>query len=119
MRENILKEKELIEQLEEAKANEGADADPKGKGKGGKASKSPAEIEQEIQDLKALEVTGWILVDFPRNLNQALILENSFTGFELSTDVPKSADTLNFETWTKFTDPTSTTPVGYDGDIVA
>jgi len=40
MKDNILKEKELLEHLEEAKANEGAEADPKGKGRV-KANKSP------------------------------------------------------------------------------
>ena len=70
MRENIAKEKDLLEHLEEAKQNEGADADPK-KGKQTKASKSPQEIQQELEDLKALDVNGWILFDFPRNLNQA------------------------------------------------
>jgi len=41
----------------------------------------------------ALEKNGWILLDFPRNLNQAKLLENMFTGFELNTDLPKSKET--------------------------
>mmetsp|Transcript_21955 Transcript_21955/g.34103 ORF Transcript_21955/g.34103 Transcript_21955/m.34103 type:complete len:399 (+) Transcript_21955:2478-3674(+) len=118
MRENIEKEKELLEQLEDARANDGGDADPKGKGKG-KATKSPQEIQQEIDDLKALEVNGWILIDFPRNLNQSKLLEHEFTGFELNTDSQKPNEVANFETWTKFTDPTTTTSVGYEGDISA
>jgi hypothetical protein len=45
MRDNIIKQKELLEQLEEARANEGSDQDLKGKGKGAKAPRSVTEIE--------------------------------------------------------------------------
>ena len=72
MRERIDKEKDLLEQLEEAKGNEATEADAKG-GKGGKggkgAAKSPMEIEDEIENLLRVEASGWILLDFPRNLN--------------------------------------------------
>lgn len=44
MRANYEQELELLEQLEEAKGNEAADADPKAKGGKGKAAKSPQEI---------------------------------------------------------------------------
>lgn len=67
MREKLEKEKELLDQLEEAKANEQADPDPK-KGKG-KAAKTPGEVQDEIDALLKAEWDGWLLVDFPRNLN--------------------------------------------------
>jgi adenylate kinase family enzyme len=81
-----------LDQLEEAKGNEGAEADPKAKGGKGKASKSPAEIQDEIAALYKTEVEGWILIDFPRNLNQAKKMENLFLGYQSITDVPKSQD---------------------------
>lgn len=103
MRETIAKQNELNEQLEEARANEGVEVDPKAKGKG-KATKSVAEIEAEIQALQALEVDGWILVDFPRTINQAKLLESNMNGYKSLTDVPKSIERSNFEIWAKFAD---------------
>ena len=104
--EKIAKEKELLEQLEEAKANEGGDADPKGK-KGAKAAKSPAEVQEEIDQLLAPDINGWVLVDFPRNLTQAKLLESSFTGYQAASDTAKPKDQQNFEVWTKFTEPSN------------
>lgn len=72
LRDLFEKEKELLVQLEEAKANDGAEVDPKAKGgKGAKAAKSPEEIQDEITKLIAADTSGWILIDFPRNINQA------------------------------------------------
>lgn len=102
--EKIAKEKELLEQLEEAKANEGADADPKGK-KGSKAAKSPAEVQEELNQLLAPDINGWVLVDFPRNLTQAKLLESSFTGYQAASDTAKPMNQQNFEVWSKFTEP--------------
>jgi hypothetical protein len=34
--------------------------------------------------------SGWVLIDFPRNIKQAKILENKFTGFTAYTDNEKS-----------------------------
>jgi hypothetical protein len=70
LRDLVEKEKELLVQLEEAKANDGAEVDPKAKGgKGAKATKSPEEIQEEIVKLIAADTSGWILIDFPRNIN--------------------------------------------------
>lgn len=118
MRDLVEKEKELLQQLEDAKANEGAEVDPKAKGKP-KATKSPEEIQEEITKLVAADNSGWILMDFPRNINQAKELEALFQGYELLTDGVKSQKLLNFEAWTKFTDPQSMTTEGYTGEIVA
>ena len=46
-----------------------------------------------------------MLIDFPRNLNQAKMLENMFTGFQSHTDIPKPVDQQNNEVWAKVTDP--------------
>jgi len=54
--------------------------------------------------LLSIEKSGWILMDFPRNLNQAKLLEHAFTGFQSITDLPKSSSQQNYEAWSKFTD---------------
>jgi adenylate kinase family enzyme len=91
LRDKIQKESDLLEQLEEAKNGDPADADPKAKGK--KAGKAPEEIEAEIKSLLQPDISGWILIDFPRDIKQAKLLENSFTGYELVSDKPKPEKT--------------------------
>lgn len=107
MRENLAKEKELLEQLEEANATDRQEADPKAKGKGAKGgvAKTPEEIKAEIEQLLSVEMSGWVLMDFPRTINQAKLLENVLTGFKSLTDLPKSKERTNFEVWSKFADP--------------
>ena len=97
MRANLEKETELLEQLAEAKENEvpqaetNAKAPPAKGGKGAKnAVKSAKEIQDDIDDLMSVEKNGWILLDFPRNINQAKLMESIFTGFKSVTDAPKS-----------------------------
>lgn len=121
MRELVEKEKELLAQLEEAKASDGVEVEAKGKGGkgGGKAAKTPEEIQDEIVKLIAADTSGWILQDFPRNINQAKQLEAMFQGFELLTDAQKPQELLNFETWTKFSDPVSMSTDGFTGEISA
>jgi hypothetical protein len=40
-----------------------------------------------------------------------------FTGYELNTDVAKTFEKQNYETWTKFTDPFSHTREDYDSKV--
>jgi hypothetical protein len=47
------------------------------------------------------------------------MLENWFTGYELMTDESKPVNTMNFETFTKFSDPFSLTSEHYDCKIEA
>jgi len=63
------------------------------------------------------EVEGWILLDFPRNLNQAKLLENMFTGYQAITDAAKPAERQNFEALSKLTDPHTHTCDGYTGEL--
>ena len=107
MRENIKKKADLLEQLEEARGAEAGEADPKAKApaKGGaKVTKSVAEFEEEIQALMSVDVNGWVLLDFPRTINQAKMLEHLLTGYKSITDSEKPFDSSNFEVWTKFAD---------------
>ena len=60
-----------------------------------------------------------MLVDFPRNTTQAKALEKVFTGHETPTDKAKSATFENYEVWSKFADPKSSVPYGYNGTIQA
>lgn len=67
--------------------------------------KSSKDIQQEIAQLLSVEKNGWVLVDFPRDVNQAKLLENHFHGYRSASDQPKPADQVNFEVWSKFADP--------------
>lgn len=107
LREIVLQEKQLLEQLEGGEPVE----DKKGKKGGG--AKSPEDIQNEIKELLKPDISGWVLVDFPRNLSQAKSLEKMFTGFQIHTDTSKTSQVSTFETWTKFTDPWSLTKEGY------
>jgi len=108
MRENLTKKNELMEQLAEARINEqnAGEPDPKAaKGKGGaKAVKGVKEIEDEIQALMGVDINGWALLDFPRTINQAKLLENLLTGYKSLTDSEKGFERSNFEVWSKFAD---------------
>jgi adenylate kinase family enzyme len=54
----------------------------KGKGTAKKDNvKSTKDIREEITQLLAVQKDGWILVDFPRNINQAKLIENHFNGY--------------------------------------
>lgn len=53
----------------------------------------------------SVEKSGWILLDFPRTINQAKLLENTLTGYKSPSDQPKSFTQANQEIWTNFTDP--------------
>jgi hypothetical protein len=44
--------------------------DKKGK-KGGGGAKTAEDIENELKDLLKPDISGWILIDFPRNISQA------------------------------------------------
>jgi len=73
MRDNLVKQKDLQDQLEEAKTNEMSEPDlgkaAKGKGGGKAATKTPSEIMAEIRALQSIELNGWVLIDFPRTIN--------------------------------------------------
>lgn len=37
----------------------------------------------------SVEKNGWVLIDFPRTINQAKLLENVLTGYKQPTDMSK------------------------------
>lgn len=60
-----------------------------------------------------------MLVDFPRNLTQAKLLESAFTGYQSASDTAKPKDQQNFEVWSKFTEPSHDNDNVADGTIEA
>ena len=53
----------------------------KNQNKGNKDDIQIEKLENEIKNIKIKSITGFILVDYPNNLNQCLLLENYLTGF--------------------------------------
>ena len=110
----ILKEKEILEQLAELEAAN-AGADPKAKGKAppakGKGAGGPSGEEQLRADLELatkVQPEGWILIDFPRSLEQAKTMERLMNnGFTCMIDRPKDQVQKEFEAWSKFVSPAS------------
>ena len=48
------------------------------------------EIEEkraELLDIKVVENTGWVLVDFPTNFSQAMLLERALSGYNIPEDL--------------------------------
>ena len=75
-----------------------------GKKKGGKAAakggKAPDEsLKEELEQIRTVTPRGWILVNFPRNLNQMKLLETSLSGYISKADLPKGDDQSKFESW--------------------
>ena len=54
-------------------------------------------IEKEIQNIKNNSVEGFILVDFPTNLNQCNLLEHYLTGYTDETQLPKDQKMINMQ----------------------
>ena len=54
-------------------------------------------IEKEMENLKNNSIKGFILVDFPTNLNQCKLLENYLTGYIDETQRPKNQKMINIQ----------------------
>ena len=52
---------------------------------------------KKIQNIKNNSVKGFILVDFPTNLNQCNMLEHYLTGYIDETELPKSQKLINIQ----------------------
>ncbi len=59
------------------------------------------------------------MIDFPRTLNQAKLLEYSFSKYQSISDNAKNQKLSNFETWSKLTDPDSNEILNLSTDIKA
>lgn len=131
IKQGLLKEKELMEQLAELEAANAAGGDPKAapKGKapppkGGKGAGGPSGEEQiraELDQIQKVQVEGWLLIDFPRTLSQAKALEQVMSGF--TTLIDEGSNTKpqqDFEMWSKVVNPVKLIGRGqdvfYDGE---
>ena len=56
--------------------------------KGGKGN-SDESLKDELESIRSVSKKGWILLDFPRSLDQMKILETCLTGYVCKTDMPK------------------------------
>ena len=84
--ENLIKQKEdLQKQIQESKKHNPKD------------DQTLLNIEKEIQNIKNNSVEGFILVDFPNNINQCNLLEHYLTGYTDETKLPKDQKMINIE----------------------
>ena len=49
--------------------------------------KEVQELEKELQQIKMIENNGWILIDFPSNFSQAMLLEKALSGYQMPADL--------------------------------
>ena len=97
-------------------------ADPK---KGGKAQakggnkNADESLKEELEGIRTIEPRGWILIDFPRNLNQMKLLETSLSGYESKADLPKETKQSKFEAWAKIATPPCLANASTDGSQMA
>ena len=83
-----------------------------------KQAKNPDEsLKEELDELRKLEVYGWILIGFPRTLTQMKLLEQSLSGYESKCDQPKPRQQQFQDAWAKISVPCDLVAPGYDGQI--
>ena len=90
---NLLKQKEELQnQIQESKKSNPKD------------EQALLNIEKEIQNIKNNSVEGFILVDFPTNLNQCNLLEHYLTGYTDETQLPKDQKMINIQSLNSLVD---------------
>ena len=82
--------KNNIENNETEKENEKGKKAKDKKGKKDKEEKNLGDLEKELEKIKIESIKGFILIDFPNNLNQCYLLENYLTGYIYDIQKPKS-----------------------------
>ena len=83
---NLIAQKETIQnQIQETKKHNPKD------------DQALLNIDKEIQNIKNNSVKGFILVDFPTNVNQCNLLEHYLTGYIDETEIPKSQKLINIQ----------------------
>ena len=85
---SVKKERELLDQIKELEeGNNTGIPDPKAKGKVVKGGPDPEKLQKDLEELRKFKANGWILLDFPRTLNQAKLLENKLSGYRSPLDI--------------------------------
>ena len=62
----------------------------KGAPKGGKTQEEM--LKEELDTIRTVKMSGWVLLDFPQTLNQMKLLEKALSGYESKVDVMKNTD---------------------------
>jgi hypothetical protein len=62
--------------------------------------------EAELQSLKQIPTTGWILIDFPTNFGQAMLLEKALSGYQIKEDLEKTQRGVELEEANMLVKPT-------------
>ena len=102
IQEKIKEIKNIIEENNKEKEKE--------KTKGKNTSKKDKEkinldnLEKELANIKIESINGFILVDFPNNINQCNLLENYLTGYIDDLQKPKSLKTKEIEKFSEIID---------------
>ena len=94
---NILDKIEEIKNNLEEKAIEKTKEKEKKGSKKDKPEKNIENLEKELETLKLQSIKGFIIADFPNNLNQCHLLENYLTGYVDETHKPKSLKSKEIE----------------------
>ena len=64
------------------------------------------ELEKELQQIKMIENNGWILIDFPSNFSQAMLLEKALSGYQMPADLEPTQRELENKDAQLLTKPT-------------
>ena len=87
---------EIKDNLEENAIEKTKEKEKKGSKKD-KGEKNIESLEKELETIKLQSIKGFIIVDFPNNLNQCHLLENYLTGYVEETQRPKSLKSKEME----------------------
>ena len=86
--------------------------------KGGKGN-SDESLKDELESIRSVSKKGWILLDFPRSLDQMKMLETCLTGYVCKTDMPKDYYQEKYEAWSKVATPPCLVDEKVTGEVVA
>jgi len=76
-------------------------------------------LQEELDKINKVKKNGWILLDFPRTLTQAKLLEKGLSGYVSNADSVKDEQKDTFESWSKVITPSEVVPVDFDEQIKA
>ena len=65
-------------------------------------------LQKDLENIKMSSIKGFILVDYPSNINQSMLLENYLTGYVDETQKPKSEKSKIINSLSNFLDLTNT-----------
>lgn len=95
LKEGVLREQDIVPQLKEfeEQAHNLPGKDDKAKAQKGaqKGGKTQEELlKEELDTIRTVKMSGWVLLDFPQSLNQMKLLERALSGYESKVDVTKN-----------------------------